>query len=107
MHATRRYFNGDASLIWSTQTTGASEPMDIGRVIFWSVVFLYSDNAGTVKVQVSPDTETWTDLPGSSQVISASGSHTVNYSGSGHKYLRASYAHSSGTGTVEVYLTGK
>jgi hypothetical protein len=89
--------------------TGVTSVTDAGQVTVWSMVFIWTGTpTGAVKVQASPDQTTWTDLPGSSQVTGGTdGSHTVNYSGSGHRYLRGSLDLSSGTISLAVKWTGK
>jgi len=103
------FYAGDTRTILITSTTANSEPVDAGVSSTWSMVFIWTGTpTATVKVQVSPDKSTWTDLPGSSQATGGTeGSHTVNYSGSGHRYLRASYDLSSGAGDLTVKWTGK
>jgi hypothetical protein len=103
------FYPGDTRTILTTSDSANSESVDAGLSVTWSMVFKWTGTVvGTTKVQVSPDTVEWTDLPGSSQVTGgAAGSHTVNYSGSGHRYLRASYNLTSGTGTLTVQWTGK
>lgn len=103
------FYPGNTQTILSTSVTANSEPVDAGIAQTWSMVFIWTGTpTGTVKVQVSPDNSTWTDLPSSSQATGGSaGSHTVNFSGSGHRYLRAAYTLSSGSGDLTVKWTGK
>ena len=103
------FYPGNTSTIFETSNSGSSSAIDAGLTTIWSMVFVWDGTpTGTVKVQVSPDTVTWTDLPGSSQNTSGSaGSHTVNYAGSGHRYLRASFTLSGGSGNLTVKWTGK
>lgn len=49
----------------------------------------------------------WSDYTGSSQSISAAGNFTWNLLDMGYRWIRLVYTKTSGTGTVNAYITSK
>jgi hypothetical protein len=81
---------------------------DVGLLHNWVCHFVWTGTpTGSVEVQASIDNTSWTTLTGSQQSTQGeAGTHIVNFSGSGHRYIRPVYTRSSGSGTLDVYLTG-
>ena len=61
----------------------------------------------TVKLQASNDDTNWDDLAGTTNSITGTGNVLINAANVGYKYIRASFALTSGTVTSEVIFTGK
>lgn len=66
-----------------------------------------SSPVATGKLQVSEDNSNWSDVDGSSFNISAIGTHSISVSDFAHRWVRASFAVTSGTFTAEVLIAGK
>lgn len=69
---------------------------------------------GALSVQVSNDTTTaqanvgtWTDYSGMAYTISAAGDIVFNMSNVGSRWIRLVYYKTSGTGTLNAYVSGK
>lgn len=56
-------------------------------------------------VQHSPNPVNWTDIVGSSQPISASGTHIWNVANEGYLWVRVVYTATSGTGSLDSART--
>ena len=93
----------------SMAATVQSSAADVGQFIHWSMTFVWTGSpVGICTIETSPNSTDWVTLNGSSQATGGStGSLTVNQPGSGHRYLRAVYTFTSGTGSLTTYLTGK
>jgi hypothetical protein len=101
-------YDPNAPAVLRATTTAAtsfeSPAFDLGDCQCYGVQMLLSgsDVAGTAKLQASLDNETWIDVPSSSQSITGSTDYLWSVSGAGYRYVRISWAYSSGTGNITV-----
>jgi hypothetical protein len=76
------------------------------------VNFSGSNLVGTLKLQAIGTTaefanDDWVDISSSSQAVTGAASHVWNVTGAGYKYVRSSWAYTSGAGTITVTATIK
>lgn len=87
-------------------TSAATNILFLDRVGY-QLVWTGTPN-GTFYVQVSNDSVTWADLTLSTPVTaSGSGDNAFIDIETGAKYVRLFYDRTSGTGTLDAYITGK
>ena len=93
----------------SMTATRQSSAADVGQYTHWSMTFVWTDSpVGICTIETSPNLIDWMTINGTSQATGGtSGSLTVNYQGAGHRYLRAVYTYTSGSGSLTAYLTAK
>lgn len=72
-----------------------------------NVTAVSSPSGGNVKLQGSNDNSNWSDLSGTSNSISATGTILINRVDDGFKYIRAVFEISSGSYTADAVLTGR
>jgi hypothetical protein len=86
-----------------------SEAYAIESVVNWSVQFVWSGSpVGTVRVEHSNDRSNWSAITPLNQATGgSSGSHVAEYTGSGLRYVRAKFVHTSGSGTLNAFFFGK
>jgi len=90
-------------------TTLTSEVIDVRLQYGWSVIAAWAGSSpvATLKVQASPDASTWVDVGVSTGISGATGSYFVNKEWQFYPYLRIVVTPTSGTGTIQVWFTGK
>lgn len=82
---------------------------DLGDLREYSVhvIFTGSDVVGTLALQASNDNANFVEVTGSSQAISASGDFLYNITNANYRYVRVSWAYTSGTGTITAKVVIK
>jgi hypothetical protein len=63
--------------------------------------------AGTLKLQASNDSVNWSDITGSSTVVSGPGSYIWNAGDAWYPYVQLVFVQSSGTGNLNATVYGK
>jgi len=94
----------------TTDQSRTSEPIDLQFVYAWSIQFNWSGTtAGTVKAQISNDGISWTDVPGCLATPAGSTDFYLFNSGDivGYRYVRSVFTRTSGTGTLDCFVSGK
>ena len=97
-------------LAWTSNNLSASRTTDyenLDQDAGFSLQVVFSGTAlnGSFKLQASNDSTNWTDLPSSSQAISAlTGASSViwNIDAAYYNYVRAAWTFTSGAGTISV-----
>lgn len=102
---------GNTYKIIDASSMGSSidgEAIDVGTLKNWSCHFIWTGTpTGSVSVQSSPNGTNWVTISGSQQTTQGnSGSHLINFSGNGYRYIRPVYTYSSGSGSLTAYITG-
>ena len=88
--------------------TITSSAVDLQDLNIYAIQAVYTGSpVGTLKLQVSVDGTNYDDYTGSSLAVSAAGSNTWKVSAAGERYVRLVYTFSSGSGTLDVSLSGK
>lgn len=86
-----------------------SDRVNISRAGSVSVQYIWSSGStpvGNLVTQGSNDGATWVDV--NSQAVSgSSGTHLLNIEEPAYMFLRATYARTSGSATLDVYVNGK
>lgn len=82
---------------------------DITRVTGWSAQFIFSGSpVGTIKIQGTSNGIDFDDLPGAQKQISSAGDFTFNLTyRAQYPYIRTLFVRTSGTGTLNVIVSGK
>jgi hypothetical protein len=89
----------------TVSTSLTSDPLQLDGNTEYSIQAVYaggSSPTGTLKLQVSNDNSTFTDLDGSSVAITATGDHLWSVTGANYGWVRLVYTRSSGTITLTV-----
>ena len=106
-------------------STFNSKPVWLGHICNYSIQLVFTGTpAGSFKLQASNDigdptaageankyasVTTWTDIEGSSEVISAPGNHMWNVENAGYNWVRLVWTLTSSTGTLttaRAYVKG-
>jgi hypothetical protein len=86
--------------------TGASQQMV--QMVMGAIAARFSGTPnGTLKLQISNDNSNWTDYTDSDYALTTSGSVSWNLNNIGYQYVRVVYTRNSGTGTLNVTVSGK
>lgn len=91
----------------SAATFANSAPWALGDIKDYNiqVEITGSNVVGTLKLQArNRDDASWIDVTDSSQAITSSGEHMWNVSRASYKFVRVSWAYTSGTGNISAYL---
>lgn len=116
MKVTREYLANAQDASTSFNSSNIYLNQDFGYSI---QVVVTGSVTGTLKLQGSDDiinilhdsvgagVVTWTDITGSPQAISGAGHGVYNVSAGMYEWLRASYAATSGTGTMTIIAIAK
>lgn len=93
------------------QSMGAdftSDSQQMVNMAMGSIFAMWSGTPnGSLKLQISNDNENWTDYTDSDYALTVPGSVMWNLSSIGYQYLRVVYTRTSGTGTLNVTVSGK
>lgn len=106
-----------ASMVGNINSNG----VDLQQLNLESISAVYTGApVGSIKIQVSNDivpvapgsnpsanVVNWSDYTGSPSAVSAAGNVTYNLTFAGYRWVRLVYTFTSGTGTLNVYFTGK
>ena len=112
MSQTRRFIqpyqivtDGDMSANITSPSVDISNVDDISIVYDW----VGTSPIGTLIVQVKNGDSPWSqlDISPPASVLNNSGNNNIQITNVSFKELRLAYNHTSGTGTLNAYLTGK
>jgi hypothetical protein len=92
----------------SMSTSQESSAVDVSLFRNWSCHFSWSGTpVGSLSVDTSPDGTYWTTISGSQRATGGlDGSHVVNFAGSGFRFIKTSFARTSGSGSLTAFVTG-
>ncbi len=62
---------------------------------------------GTLKLEISNDSENWTEYTNSDYALTTDGDVSWNLSNIGYQYIRVVYERNSGSGNLNVSISGK
>jgi len=101
----RQYTLASAASMASSIT---GDVFDVSMFSNWSVQFIWTGSpVGTIQVEATVDGSQYTPIVGSAQATGAStGSHTVNFGGSGFFKIRPTFTRTSGSGSLTIVAMG-
>lgn len=81
-----------------------SVQLDLGDMVNFAIQVTFSSATinGTLTLEGSLDKETWTTIPSSTQAVTSGAAHMWSVEKAGYRYVRASWAYTSGTGTLTM-----
>jgi hypothetical protein len=91
----------------SSDVTSDAQSMD--QIMMGSVQAVWSgaSAAGTIKLQTSNDAKNWSDYSGSENTVAGPGDYTWRLVSTPDPWIRVVFIVSSGTGTLNVTISGK
>lgn len=100
----------NAPIITNGDMSSALEslPQDLSRIDIYSIQAVWTGSpSGTIKIQVSVNGSTFTDLADSEEAISGAGDFLWVVTDVGYDKMKVVYTPSSGSGTLNVQYNGK
>ena len=107
-----RFLNDSLTLSPSSAMTASitSEAVNVQSMTRVAIQAIYTGSpVGSLKLQAanSLTSQTWTDVSNSTVAVSAAGNQLWNVSDIGYALIRVVYTFTSGSGTLEVIVSGK